>query len=155
LNHLKQWIPLPSAVGRICHHPCEQGKRGEIDEPLGIAPLKSFVADYVRQKRQEGSIPPEEKPKIDSSKPRVAVVGSGPSGLTAAYDLVKYGYPVTVFEASSQPGGQLQWAIPQYRLPKDVLQAEIKDLTDMGIDLKLNTPINDTLSLAKLQEQLL
>jgi len=154
LNHIKQWIPLPSAVGRICHHPCEQQcNRNEIDEPLGIAPLKSFVADLVRQKRLEGSLPPEEKPQIDHSKPRVAVIGAGPSGLTCAYDLVKHGYPVTVFEATSQPGGQLHWAIPKYRLPKDVLANEIKEIIDLGIELKLNTPINDKLTLADLKKQ--
>jgi heterodisulfide reductase subunit A-like polyferredoxin len=154
LNHIKQWIPLPAAVGRICHHPCEQEcNRGDIDEPLGIAPIKSFVADIVRQKRKEGSIPPEEKPRIDPAKGKVAIVGSGPSGLACAYDLAKHGYPVTIFEASSQPGGQLQWAIPKYRLPKDVLQADIQDVLDLGIELKLNTPINEKISLDNLKSQ--
>jgi heterodisulfide reductase subunit A-like polyferredoxin len=153
-NHIKQWIPLPASVGRICHHPCEQQcNRGEIDQPLGIAPIKAFIADIVRQKRKEGVISPEEKPKIDPSKGKVAIVGSGPSGLTCAYDLVKHGYPVTVFEAASKPGGQLQWAIPKYRLPKDVLAADIKDIIDLGIELKLNTPIKDKLNLSWLKTQ--
>jgi len=105
-SFIKQWIPLPSALGRICHHPCEQAcNRDEVDEPVGIAPLKSFVADFVRGKRKEGSVPPEEKPVIDYSKAKVAVVGSGPSGLTCAYKLAKRGYPVTIFEANSAPGG--------------------------------------------------
>jgi len=154
LNHIKQWIPLPAAVGRICHHPCEQEcNRGDVDEPLGIAPIKRFIADIVREKRKEGSIPPEEKPIINPSNPRVAVVGSGPSGLTCAYDLVKRGYAVTIFEAASQPGGQLQWAIPKYRLPKEVLAADIKDIIDLGIELKLNTPINDKFSLKDIKNQ--
>ncbi len=154
LNHIKQWIPLPAAVGRICHHPCEQEcNRGDIDEPLGIAPIKRFIADIVREKRKEGNLPPEEKPIINPSNPRVAVVGSGPSGLTCAYDLVKRGYPVTIFEAASQPGGQLQWAIPKYRLPKEVLAADIKDIIDLGIELKLNTPINDKFSLKDITDQ--
>ncbi|MFH1032389.1 MAG: FAD-dependent oxidoreductase [Chloroflexota bacterium] len=154
LNHIKQWIPLPAVLGRICHHPCEQEcNRGEIDEPLGIAPIKRFIADIVRQKRKEGSIPPEEKPAIEPAKPKVAVVGSGPSGLACAYDLAKHGYPVTICEAASQPGGQLQSAIPKYRLPKDVLAADIKDITDLGIELKLNTPINDKQSLNDLKTQ--
>jgi len=139
-------------VGRICHHPCEQQcNRGQIDEPLGIAPLKAFIADTVRQKRKEGSLPAEERLTIDPAKDKVAVVGSGPSGLACAYDLIKRGYPVTIFEAAPEPGGQLQAAIPKYRLPKDVLAADIKDLIDLGIELKLNTPINTSLSLAELK----
>ncbi len=154
LNHIKQWIPLPAVVGRICHHPCEKEcNRNQVDEPLAIAPLKRFAADIVRQKRQKGEIPPEEKPVIDPAKPKVAIVGAGPSGLTCAYDLVKLGYPVTIFEAASQPGGQLWSAIPKYRLPKDVLAADIKDIIDLGIELKLNTPINGKPSLDDLKAQ--
>ncbi|MFH1639962.1 MAG: FAD-dependent oxidoreductase, partial [Chloroflexota bacterium] len=154
LNHIKQWIPLPAALGRICHHPCElECNRGKVDEPIGIAPLKRFAADIVRQKRQEGSVPPEEKPEIDPAKPKVAVVGAGPSGLTCAHDLVKKGYPVTIFEADSAPGGQLYSAIPRYRLPKDTLAAEIADIIDAGIELKLNTPIGDGLTLDDLKAQ--
>ncbi len=154
LNHIKQWIPLPASVGRICHHPCEQQcNRGEIDEPLGIAPLKAFAADIVRQKRQEGALPPEEKPAIDPAKPKVAVVGSGPSGLACAYDLIKHGYPVTIFEAASKPGGQLQWAIPPYRLPKEKLAEDVNDIVNLGIELKLNTPIDGKYSLSKLKSE--
>ncbi|MFC1864647.1 FAD-dependent oxidoreductase [Chloroflexota bacterium] len=154
VDHIKQWIPLPAVLGRICHHPCEmECNRDEIDEPIGIAPLKRFVADIVREKRKEGSIPPTEKLEIDPTKPKVAVVGAGPSGLTCAYDLVNHGYPVTIFEASSNPGGQLQSAIPKYRLPKEVLAADIQDIIDLGIELKLNTPINDELPVADLKTQ--
>ncbi|MFC1962309.1 FAD-dependent oxidoreductase, partial [Chloroflexota bacterium] len=142
VNHIKQWIPLPASLGRICHHPCElQCNRSEVDKPVGIAPLKRFVADTVRKQRDEGLIPPEEIAAIDLSKPRVAVVGSGPSGLTCAADLSKRGYPVTIFEAGSKPGGQLQLTIPEYRLPKDILAAEIQDIIDAGIELELNTSI--------------
>jgi heterodisulfide reductase subunit A-like polyferredoxin len=154
LDHIKQWIPLPASVGRICHHPCEQQcNRGQIDEPLGIAPLKAFIADTVRQKRLEGKLPPEAKPVIDLSKPRIAVVGSGPSGLSCAYDLARHGYPVTIFEAASKPGGQLQWAIPKYRLPKESLAADIKEIIDLGIELKLNSPVKDKVSLSSLKNQ--
>ncbi len=143
LDHIKQWIPLPAVLGRICHHPCEQEcNRSEVDQPVAIAPLKRFAADIVRQKRKDGEVPPEEKPVIDKSKPRVAVVGAGPSGLTCALDLVKLGYQATVFEKDAEPGGQLWSAIPKYRLPKDVLAADIKDVIDLGIDLKLNVPVD-------------
>ena len=154
VEHIKKWIPLPSVLGRICHHPCElQCNRSDIDEPIAIRPLKRFVADTVRRKRQTGEIPSEPKLVIDYSKPKVAVVGSGPSGLSCALDLARLGYPVTIFEASLKPGGQLQSSIPAYRLPKDVLQAEINEIIDLGIELKLNSPIGDNLSLADLKAQ--
>ena len=154
LDHIKQWIPLPAVLGRICHHPCEQEcNRNEVDEPVAIAPLKRFAADIVRQKRKNGEIPPEEKPAIDKSKPKVAVVGAGPSGLTCALDLVKLGYQTTVFEKDAEPGGQLWSAIPKYRLPKDVLAADIKDVVGSGIDLKLNSPINGKNGLDGLKKQ--
>jgi len=154
LDHIKQWIPLPAALGRICHHPCElQCNRNEVDTPVGIAPLKRFVADHVREQREAGLIPPEDKPAIDSSKPKVAIVGGGPSGLTCAFDLAKQGYPVTIFESSSKLGGQLQLTIPRYRLPKDKLDAEIQDIIDMGIELKLNTTVGLDTSLDDLKTQ--
>ena len=153
-DHIKQWIPLPASVGRICHHPCEQQcNRGQLDEPLGIAPIKAFVADIVRQKRKEGTIAAAVRNKIDHAKPKIAVVGSGPSGLTCAGDLAKKGYPVTIFEAASAPGGQLQWAIPKYRLPREALTADIQEIIDQGIELKLNTPIKDNFNLSYLKAQ--
>ena len=154
LDVIKQAIPLPGALGRICHHPCEfECNRGDVDEPIGIAPLKRFAADIVRKLRKEGSVPPEAKPVIDPAKPKVAVVGSGPSGLACASDLAKAGYPVTVFEASNAPGGQLQSSIPKYRLPKDGLAAEIQDIFDLGIELKLNTRLDSKNSVVALKTQ--
>ncbi|MFC1932745.1 FAD-dependent oxidoreductase [Chloroflexota bacterium] len=154
VNHIKQWIPLPAALGRICHHPCElQCNRSEVDKPVSIAALKRFVADTVRKQREGGLIPPKEKPEIDPSKPKVAVIGSGPSGLTCASDLAKHGYPVTIFEANSKPGGQLQLSIPKYRLPKDILAVEIQEIIDAGIELKLNTTVGIDMSLTDLKAQ--
>ena len=151
---MKQWIPLPGALGRICHHPCEfQCNRNEVDQPLAIRPIKRFVADIVRDKRAIGELPAEPKFEIDYSKPKIAVVGSGPSGLTCAQDLAKKGYPVTIFEAASRPGGQLMNAIPQYRLPKEALEVEINEIIDSGIELKLNTPIGKQQSLDDLKKQ--
>ena len=124
-----------------------------MDEAMGIAPIKAFVADTVRAQRAAGKLNQAEKPRIDPTKAKVAIVGSGPSGLTAAYDLVKNGYPVTIFEATSDPGGQLQWAIPKYRLPKDDLAADIKDIIDLGIELKLNFPIGEKFTLDDIKAQ--
>jgi len=144
LNHIEQWIPLPSVLGRICHHPCEtECNRNEIDESVAIAPLKSFVADIVRQKRQEGSLPLEEKPVIDAAKPKIAVVGSGPSGLACAYYLVKMGYPAVVFEAQPMAGGLMRYGIPEYRLPRKVLDDEINCIKELGVEIKTNSPVED------------
>jgi heterodisulfide reductase subunit A-like polyferredoxin len=153
-DHIKKWIPLPSSIGRICHHPCEEVcNRGEVEAPVAIAPLKRFAGDYGRELRRQGEGPVVTKPEIDPNKPKVAVVGAGPSGLTCAEDLVKQGYPVTIFEAADRPGGQLYSSIPKYRLPKDVLAADIAEVIEMGIDLKLNTPINGKPSLESLKQE--
>ena len=154
LDLIKETIPLPGTLGRICFHPCEtKCNRGEIEQPIAIRPLKRFAADIVRQKRASGELPPEAKPVIDKTRPRIAIVGSGPSGLTCAYKLALLGYPVTVFEASSKPGGQLELSIPRYRLPEKVLADEIQDILDMGVELKLNTAIGPGLSLSDLKKQ--
>ena len=113
VNHIKKWLPLPATLGRICHHPCEINcNRNDIDEPIGIRPLKRFVADIVREKRAAGELPPEEKLPIDPNKPRAAIVGSGPAGLACALDLARLGYPVKVFEANAHAGGALYYSIP-------------------------------------------
>ncbi len=151
LDLIKQRIPLPATLGRICHHPCEaKCNRGEVDAPVALAPLKRFLADKVRQDNIPSTVP---KPEIDGSKPKVAVIGAGPSGLTCAADLAKLGYPVTVFEAGAAPGGQLHSAIPKYRLPKDILAAEIKDIIDSGIELRLNTNVGKDIGIEDIKKQ--
>jgi len=151
---IKQRHPLPSVCGRVCHHPCEfECNRQEIDEGVAVNSLKRFAADHERQRRKDegegAALPPiaEEKGK------RVAVVGSGPAGLAAAYDLAQAGYGVTIFEAAPVPGGMLRLGIPEYRLPKDVLQEEIDDLLAAGIELKLSSPIGPDLTLDNLRDQ--
>jgi len=156
---IKRQNPFPSICGRVCHHPCEfECNRQELDEPIAINPLKRFVSDYMRNKKKNGSAEGDttlfnEKPIIDLQKPKVAIVGSGPSGLTAAQDLVFLGYPVTVFEALSSPGGMMLTGIPPYRLPKEILNEEIQEIIDLGIELKVNTPIGKDLSLDDLKQQ--
>jgi len=131
---IREAIPLPAVCGRVCFHPCEnECERGKLDEPLAINAIKRFVADYVEKELKEK---PEPFPKIYEEK--IAVIGSGPAGLAAAYHLTKEGYTVTVFEALPEPGGMLRAGIPEYRLPKDVLKREIEYLKSMGIEFKTN-----------------
>jgi len=156
---IKERNPFPSVCGRVCHHPCEfVCKRQEEDESIAINPLKRFISDYVRERKKEGSAEERaalfwKKPTIDPQKPKVAVVGSGPSGLTAAQDLAFMGYPVTVLEALPSPGGMMLTGIPSYRLPKEILSEEIQEILDLGVELKVNTPVGSDLSLEELKQK--
>lgn len=137
LNLIRERCPLPATIGRICPHPCEEVcNRAEIDEPINICALKRFVADYVRENIEE-----EIKFLEEKKKKKVAIVGSGPSGLTVAYHLARRGYPVTIFERESVAGGMLRIGVPNYRLPPDVLNADIEYIKKFGVDIKENTPI--------------
>jgi formate dehydrogenase beta subunit len=139
LDVVKEQNPLPGICGRVCTHPCEtECKRGELDEPVAICALKRFIADYEVKR---GYVKPEPVPKKHDEP--VAIVGSGPAGLTAAYDLAKMGYPVTIFEAASVAGGMLILGIPSYRLPRDIIETEIRAILDTGVELKLNAPVGD------------
>jgi heterodisulfide reductase subunit A len=123
--------PFSSVCGRICTRLCEVAcERAKLDEPIAIAQLKRYVADTVGP-----TIPLQPAPLVYDEK--VAVVGGGPAGLTAARDLAKLGYRTTVFEAQPVAGGMLRLGIPDYRLPKDVLQREIDAVTALGVDLRL------------------
>ena len=151
---IKQRHPLPSVCGRVCHHPCEfECNRRELDEGVAVNALKRFASDQERQRRREEGCGPELPPVAEPKGKKVAVVGSGPAGLTAAYDLAQMGYEATIFEAASEAGGMLRLGIPDYRLPKDVLKEEIDDILALGIELKLNTPIGPDLTLADLRQQ--
>ncbi len=145
---MKEDNPLILVCGRVCPHPCEQScRRGDRDEPVAINNLKRFAADYDLKLQQEGKVKPP-KPKITKDK-KVAVIGAGPAGLTCAYFLAKMGYPVTIFEKLPVAGGMLRVGIPSYRLPHDILQAEIDQILALGIDLKLNTAVKNLDSLFK------
>ncbi|MBZ5536521.1 MAG: FAD-dependent oxidoreductase [Acidobacteriia bacterium] len=135
--------PLASICGRVCGHPCETAcRRGALDSPISIRALKRFVTErYGPESRNPVDVFPN-KPKITHSE-RVAVIGSGPAGLSAAHDLALLGYPVTIFEASSVPGGMLHLGIPEYRLPRDVVQAQIREILDLGPELRLNSRLGN------------
>jgi heterodisulfide reductase subunit A2 len=146
LRVIKEDNPFPSACGRSCHHPCE-GKctRRFVDESIYIMALKRFVTDYVYERglRRE-ALPPREV-----CEHRVAIVGAGPMGMTAAQDLIKLGYCVTVFEALPVAGGMMRVGIPEHRLPKAILQRDIDDIVALGVELRLNHPIRDPLALRR------
>lgn len=123
-------VPLPGVLGRVCPHPCETAcRRCEVDQPLAIRDLKRFAADQV-------SLEDLPAPHIEERPEKVAIIGSGPAGLTAAYDLRLKGYSVTIFEALPVLGGMLRVGIPDYRLPVDVLEREINNILRAGIEVQ-------------------
>ena len=150
LELIRERNPLPGVCGRVCHHPCEaKCRRGELDEPIAICALKRFVADRERsdKNRDKG----EKVTRADGQgRERIAIVGSGPAGLNAAYHLAKRGYSVTIFEALPQPGGMLVAGIPEFRLPREVLQRDITFITDLGVEIKTETPVGQDPSLEDL-----
>jgi heterodisulfide reductase subunit A len=146
---IRRFIPFPSVCGRVCFHPCEsECERGKLDEPIAINAIKRFVADYVLNQKRES---PEPIPKKYTEK--VAVIGSGPAGLTAAYELTKIGYPVTVFESLPKAGGMLRVGIPKYRLPKNVLDKEIQLIKSSGVEIKTNVTIGKDITIDELLQQ--
>jgi heterodisulfide reductase subunit A len=132
---VRRTIPFPGIIGRICNHPCETAcNRGEYDEPIAICALKRFLADV-----EEGPAP---VPVLETRRNQtVAIVGAGPAGLAAAHDLALEGYGVTVFEGLPVAGGMLAVGIPDYRLPRAVLNREIARIRSLGVQLELNTPV--------------
>ena len=133
---VREKAPFPLVLGYVCDHPCEGVcRRGEVNEAISIRDLKRFAMEH------DGAATPPKTEDRQLSGKRVAIVGSGPSGLTVAYYLFRQGHDVTVFEAMPQAGGMLRYGIPAYRLPKAVLDKEIKYLEDMGISIKTDTKI--------------
>jgi NADPH-dependent glutamate synthase beta subunit-like oxidoreductase len=140
--------PLPAVTGRICHRPCEDFcNRGQLDETIAIRCLERFVGDMALDKGW--AFPDSEI----SKKEAIAIVGGGPAGLAAAFHLRRMGYAITLFEAQPQLGGVLRYGIPSYRLPKDILDAEIKRLLALGIDVRTATRISSRADFEKLRSE--
>ena len=145
---IKEKVPLPASIGRICPHPCEQAcRRKLVEDPIAIAHLKSFAADL--DLRSWEPYRPECAP--DTHK-KISIVGGGPAGLTAAYFLRTMGHSVTVYDAMPKMGGMLRYGIPQYRLPKEVLDQEIAAIAKLGVTMFNNAKVGDGLTLDGLQE---
>jgi heterodisulfide reductase subunit A2 len=148
LTLIKKDNPLPAVCGRVCHHPCETAcTRGEYDEPIAIKSIKRFLADM----EPELDIQPP-KPETEYGD-KVAIVGSGPGGLSAAYYLAINGYKPTVFESGPQLGGMLRTGIPPYRLPREVLDAEIGYIRRAGVMFELNAAVGKDVTLDALREK--
>ncbi len=132
--------PLPACMGRVCYHPCETAcNRATLDSAVGIHAVERFLGDEAL--RQGWALP---APAADSGK-RVLVVGAGPSGLSAAYQLRRMGHAVTIAEAGPMTGGMMRFGIPKYRLPRDILDGEIKRIADLGVEIKLNSRVDSIL----------
>jgi len=151
-RRLKQQLPFPGVIGRVCPHPCEdECNRGELDDPIGINNIKRYIADTAMKDGLHDYIKkqalPEKLPV--TKKEKVAVIGSGPAGLTAAYFLAKKGYAVTVFEAASVAGGMMTLGVPEHRLPKKVVEWEINAIKKMGVEIKTNKAVKNPEDLKK------
>ena len=141
--------PFPSALGRVCPHPCETHcNRSELDEPLAINAMERFLGDWAIEKKIALS-----RLEAEEKKEWLGVVGAGPSGLSFAYQLARLGYRVTVYESGEKAGGMLRYGVPDYRLPQDILDAEIGRILDLGVELKLNTLVGRDITLEQLRER--
>ncbi len=132
--------PLPAVMGRVCYHPCETAcNRGQLDESVGINAIERFLGDEALRCGWKFARPAEATGK------RVLVIGAGPSGLSAAYQLACAGHAVTIHDAGPAPGGMMRFGIPKYRLPREVLDAEIRRVLDLGVSLALNSKVTNVL----------
>jgi 2-oxoacid:acceptor oxidoreductase delta subunit (pyruvate/2-ketoisovalerate family) len=144
---LTQDNPLPAVMGRVCYHPCEDAcNRAQLDSPVGINSVERFLGDEAIRRGWRFA------PLASESGKRVLIVGAGPSGLSAAYHLRRFGHRVAIHEAGPVAGGMMRFGIPKYRLPRDVLEAEVRRILDMGVELALNARVDNILSTLRMGE---
>jgi len=147
LRLIRETVPFPATIGRICPHPCEEAcRRNVVDTPAAICALKRFAADNATD---AAALPEKEKP----SGKRIAIIGSGPAGLSAAYFLALGGHSVTIFEAREKPGGMLRYGIPEYRLPKKILDHEIALIERLGVSIHCGVRIGESSTIPQLLER--
>ncbi|RPJ04368.1 MAG: FAD-dependent oxidoreductase, partial [Deltaproteobacteria bacterium] len=149
LQLIKEASPFPSICGRVCPHPCESScKRDQIDQPVAIHAVERFLADV------DLNADKRYMPRIkDKREEKVAIVGSGPAGLSCAYYLAQEGYRVTIFEKAPVLGGMLTTGIPAYRLPREIVQAEIQLIRDMGVTMKTGIDVGKDKTIAQLRQE--
>jgi len=144
---IREKVPFPGILGRVCTHPCEDVcRRGDVfNQPIAICALKRYVADNA------GNIGERISEVAKDTGHRVAIIGAGPAGLTAAFYLRKKGHQVTVFEERPEPGGMMRFGIPDYRLPREVVDKEIKQILELGVELQTEKKLGRDFSLSQLE----
>ena len=136
VDTIRETAPFPGVLGCVCHHPCEEVcRRGELDESMSVNALKDFVA------KQGASLGLKYAPLSEPTGKKVAIVGSGPAGLTAGYYLATFGHAVTIYEAQPEAGGMMRAGIPAYRLPREILDSEIEGIRAAGVEIKTGHPV--------------
>ncbi len=148
-EHLTEFNPFPATTGRICPHPCTvECNRTDKDGPVAVNALERFLGDWAIDKKLS-----TQKLETDTKPESIGVIGSGPAGLSFAYQMARRNYSVTVYERASEPGGMLRYGIPGYRLPKDILRAEIQRLIDLGVEFQLNATAGKSVSVDQLRSR--
>ena len=150
LGIIKDRLPIPGVLGRVCVRPCEENcRRMILDDPISIKHLKRFVADYEITKRKESVF----EKTLSGKTGNVAIVGTGPAGITCAYHLALKGHQVTIYERLGEPGGMAAVGIPDYRLPRDIIKGEYEQITKLGVTIKYNTNVGTDISLKQLEDE--
>ncbi len=148
LTVIRERLPIAGIVGRVCFRPCEKHcRRANVDEPISIKALKRFVADYEVSEQKE----PEFETNPSEKTGKVAIVGAGPAGITCAYHLAAKGHAVTIYESLAEPGGMSAVGIPDYRLPRNILQSEVQQIQKMGVAINYGQTIGKDLTLSQLE----